>query len=361
MTSEIELEPTETKIEIEPIESEIDDLYIDTASYKIANYPADFTLEVLYQKIKNKEIILPDFQRSYVWTKKKASRLIESFLLGLPVPQIFLYKVPESESLLVIDGHQRLKTICSFFDGIWKDNSKFTLLGVKTIWEGKTFTGLEANEQRRFKNYVLRSILFEQTDPKDNRSIFEIFERLNTGGMPLVQQEIRNSMVRGNIIKFLKELNAHKSWRELLDSDEPDDRLMDIEFILRFFALYRNWKNYKRPMKDFITDYMEENKNLPREEIHKLRDLFTKTTDLILKRIGKKAFIGKRGVHVSMLDSIMVAIATLIDKIPEKEDLRAKWKKLITNKVYEGSIAKSTTDTDRVQERIKLALQHFEK
>mgnify|MGYP001614104332 FL=1 len=99
MTPEIELETTETKIEIEPIESETDDLYIDTASYKITNYPADFTLEVLYQKIKNKEIILPDFQRSYVWTKKKASRLIESFLLGLPVPQIFLYKVPESESL----------------------------------------------------------------------------------------------------------------------------------------------------------------------------------------------------------------------------------------------------------------------
>jgi len=103
-------------IEFEHIDAEEQDKEQDIAKYKLNTYGADFTLEVLNNKIREKEIVIPPFQRRYVWDQKKASKLIESFLLGLPVPQIFLYREEEKQDLLVVDGQQRLKSISFFFE-----------------------------------------------------------------------------------------------------------------------------------------------------------------------------------------------------------------------------------------------------
>ncbi|MDP1695922.1 MAG: DUF262 domain-containing protein, partial [archaeon] len=103
---------------IEKIPSEEEDTYLDTSSYEIISYGADYTLSVLYEKLRNSEIITPDFQRKYVWKIKQASKLVESFLLGLPVPGIFLAIDKPTGNLLVVDGQQRLKTIQAFRDGI---------------------------------------------------------------------------------------------------------------------------------------------------------------------------------------------------------------------------------------------------
>ena len=102
---------------IEPIQSELDDEQSVPVEYDITSYPADFTLEVLYQKWTNKprQISIPNYQRGYVWSQNQASRLIDSFLMGLPVPSIFLYTDRHSESLLVLDGQQRLLTAFFFF------------------------------------------------------------------------------------------------------------------------------------------------------------------------------------------------------------------------------------------------------
>ena len=115
------------QIELEDIPSEQEDLDIDNASYEIKTYGADFTLEILSKKFDSGEIVIPDFQRKFVWPPKKSSKLIESFLLQLPVPQVFLYREEENQDLLVVDGQQRLKTVNYFFNEKFEDKSGFYL------------------------------------------------------------------------------------------------------------------------------------------------------------------------------------------------------------------------------------------
>lgn len=343
------------QIELEEIVSEQEDLDSDNAAYKIKTYGADFTLEILSRKLDTKEIIIPDFQRRYVWPPKKSSRLIESFLLGLPVPQVFLYREEESQDLLVVDGQQRLRTVNYFINGKFDDESEFYLRGVKPEWEGKNYSTLQENDRRKLNNYILRATIFEQVDPKDNTSIFEIFERLNTGGMPLNEQEIRKCVVRGCINNFIEELNYYNSWRKLLKKEKPDARMKDLEMILRFFALWKNWKKYKKPMKDFITEFMRDNKNINADEQKIYSEVFKGVVDKIYSEVGADVFKLKAGINIAVYDSIMVALASIG---PENvDDLKEKIEKLKNEPAYLDSVSKSTTDADRVESRIKLATQ----
>lgn len=346
-------------VAFEEIPAEEEDKATETATYKINTYGADFTLEVLYGKIEDKEIVVPPFQRKYVWPPSKASKLIESFLLGLPVPQIFLYKEEENQDLLVVDGQQRLKTLCYFMSGKFEDKTNFFLRGVKQMWEGKTYEGLEQADKRRLKNTILRATIFQQTDPKDNSSIFEIFERLNTGGMALTQQEVRNCVVRGEINNFLAKLNLHPSWRSLYGSSREDTRMRDVELILRFLALYENSAKYRKPMKDFISNFMRDKKEISLEEREKYSRLFTQLMDLILKEIGAHAFKLKAGINVALFDSICVSLARI--GFGNVKDLGQKYQKLVKESPYLDTISKSTTDPDRVATRIKIASQIFSK
>ena len=351
------------EIELEEIASEDDDLNIDNASYKINTYGADFTLEILSNKYKTQEITVPEFQRRYVWPPKKASKLIESFLLGLPVPQIFLYREEETQNLLVVDGQQRLKTIFYFMRGTFSDDERkgdpFYLRGVKPEWEGKSYVNLSEPDKRRLNNYILRATIFEQTDPKDNSSIFEIFERLNTGGMALTEQEIRNCVIRGSINNFLKKLNGDSNWRVLLKKEQPDSRMKDLEMIARFFSLLKDWKNYRKPMKDFISDFMRNNKDVNEKEQKILTKTFVDVMEKIQKEIGVDAFRLRAGINIAIFDSITTSIAIIgPDKI---KNLKEKFLELKENIAYLEAISKSTTDIDRVTGRIKLAIEFFSK
>jgi len=116
------------------------------------------TIELLIKKYKENEIVIPSFQRKYVWKEKKASKFIESFLLGLPIPQIFLFREAKNQDLLVVDGQQRLKSILYFFDGKFEDGKIFKLKDVRDQWEGKTYGDLTESDKRRLKN-MLQSLI----------------------------------------------------------------------------------------------------------------------------------------------------------------------------------------------------------
>ena len=349
----------ESNIELENLASEEEDLDIDTAPFQIHTYGADYTLEILAKKIDEKEIIIPPFQRLYVWTDKKASKLVESFLLGLPVPQIFLYRQEKTENLLVVDGQQRLRTIHYFMRG-WLENERpFALRGVKQNWEGKTFMQLDEPDKRRFKNSVMRATVFQQTDPKDNSSVFQIFERLNTGGMALTMQEIRNCVTRGKINDFLAKLNAYSAWRSLLNKQSPDTRMKDVEMILRFLALYEEWQSYKKPMKDFISNFMEKNKNLNTPTQNKYEKIFQNAVGFISKEIGSSAFRLTAGTNIALFDALTVAIAK--SDIRKIKDAKIKLEDLKKNPIFVEAVSSHTTDEEKVQSRIKIALQTFAK
>jgi uncharacterized protein with ParB-like and HNH nuclease domain len=132
-------------IEIETIESEEDDYISSPPDYEISTYPADFTLEGLYTKWKAGDIVIPKFQRQFVWKQAQASKLIESFLVGLPVPAVFFYTEKKSQKYLVIDGQQRLKSVFYFFEGFFGEENNqrrriFRLKGMseKSKWNEKT-------------------------------------------------------------------------------------------------------------------------------------------------------------------------------------------------------------------------------
>ena len=231
--------------ESETIDVEQEDDESPYVTYEIATYPSDLTLNVIHEMWNDGQIEVPKFQRSFVWTIKQSSQLIESFLLGLPVPQVFLY-IDDEHKNLVIDGQQRIKSVIYFFEGYFGEETShgrrqvFRLQGLdeRSPYHKKRFEDLTVVDQRKLRNTVLRAVNIRQLTPKDNStSAYHIFERLNTGGTPLKAQEIRNCVFHGQIVEELRELNMHKSWRMILGKPNPDKFQKDIELILRVFSV----------------------------------------------------------------------------------------------------------------------------
>lgn len=340
-------------LRIEPLKSEQDDANSDVAQYKILSYPADFTLEGLFLKWEKGEIVIPPFQRRYVWSQTQASRLIESFLLGLPVPGIFLYKDKESDNLLVIDGQQRLQSVASYMKGRFASTKKpFILQKIREPWNGKAFDELSDKDQGQLKNSVLRATVIQQLDPRDDTSIFHIFERLNTGGTSLTQQEVRNCIYHGDFNGLLFALNADKSWRKIVGKPEVDIRMRDIELILRLFAIANNVKHYVKPMKDFLSAYMKENRSPTTVKLNAFRKTFLDTVTLVLKCLGTKPFHLRQGINVPACEAVMAAF---LNHQEPPQDIKQRFKDLIVNDDFKTVTSDATTDTDVVKKRYKLA------
>jgi len=334
----------EMPVEAVPSEAE-DDVAIPV--YKIRVYPSDPTLEVLKGKWESEEIITTEFQRGWVWKAQQASKLIESFLAGLPVPPVFFYR-EESGKELIIDGQQRIRTVAGFFEKTLPDGSPFFLKGVSTQWEGRNYDTLNESDRNRFKNSILRVIIVEQIDPSDTSSMYEVFSRLNTGGTALSPQEVRNASCHGPFNDLLKELNRIEAWRRVFGTNIPDVRMRDIELIARFLALLDG--NYAKPMKKFITDFMFRRRG--GADNKKYSDIFKKTVGSVYENLGQKPFNISRGINAAVYDSVMVAFARNA-KIPA--DIRKRYNKLIENGDFLKAVSSSTTDVDTVRERIDLA------
>ena len=335
---------------VEEIGSELEDQDTGVPLYKIVSYPADLTLEGLHQRWQREEIIIPPFQRGWVWSHTQASRLIESFLLGLPVPSIFMYKEPSTQKQLVIDGQQRLRTIWGFFDGELPDNGSFYLRGVHPQWEGKDYRALEEHDRIRLRDSVLRTVVVEQLDPADDTSVYHIFERLNTGGTGLSPQEVRNSTYHGPLNDMLVDVNRYEKWREIFGRPAPDPRMRDIELIARFLALYERAEEYTKPMKQFLNSFMARHQR--DRDVSALKDRFTDTVDRVHGSLGARPFHVRRGINAAVFDSVMVAFARS-PGVPG--DIDARLRKLLENPSFFEATSSATTDIDVVKRRIRLA------
>jgi hypothetical protein len=334
---------------VEEIPSEEEDKETGVPIYKIVSYPADPTLELLSEKIGREEITIPKFQRGWVWKPVQASRLIESFLLGLPVPAIFVHKEP-SQKQVVIDGQQRLRTIVGFFEGKLPDGGDFYLRGVSPQWEGKHFKDLTEAERIRLRDSVLREVIVEQLDPKDNTSIYHIFERLNTGGTGLTPQEVRNCIYHGPFNDLIAKLNKDSTWRQIFGTSDADARMRDIELIVRFLALFEGGESYTKPMKQFLSNYMATHQLDTKREPYASR--FLNTIKQIHDSLGSKPFHIKRGINVAVFDSVAIGFARSTS-VPR--NITKRYEKLLANPSYEETISSHTTDVDIVKRRIRLA------
>lgn len=222
-------------------------------NYDIVSYGADYDVEGLVKRLIRKDIVIPEFQRSYVWNLTEASRFVESLLLGLPVPGIFLARQPETNRLLVIDGQQRLKTLQFFYGGYFnpkeadKNRRVFKLTKVQQRYEGATYQTLNDQDRVRLNDSVIHATIIKQeSPPEDSTSIYHVFERLNNEGRKLTPQEMRTALYYGDMIALVRELNENEQWRRIFG--KKHQRLKDQEMILRFISWVTNtsarWKSF---------------------------------------------------------------------------------------------------------------------
>jgi hypothetical protein len=341
------------------VEEESDEKII--FKYSITSYGADYTLDSLVKRIQDGSIYVPSFQRAYVWKIKDASRFIESLLLGLPVPGIFLSK-EQDKKLLVIDGLQRLRTLQYFYEGIFTPTKKeFALKDVHSKFEGVTYKSLPSEDRRSLDDSILHATIVKQDEPSgDNSSIYHIFERLNTGGQTLTSQEIRACIYHGAFKDLLEELNANNSWRDIFGQSHP--RMRDEELILRFLALYFNSENYHKPMKEFLNQFMG-NQPLNLHSSLQIRQAFVPTIEVIHRSLGTQAFKPKKIINAAVFDAVMIGIARRLEKgkIDNSETLRDIYQKLLTDEEFRHVTVDTarTTEDAAVNSRIKIATKAF--
>jgi uncharacterized protein with ParB-like and HNH nuclease domain len=336
----------------------------DVITYRISYYPADITLKGYLDKWNSKQLKIPPFQRSYVWDQVKASKLIESFLLGLPVPGIFLYKERETNKLQVIDGQQRLLSVVRFFNNEFDENI-FRLKKVSPCWDGKTYKELDEADQLLLDDTVLRATVVQQLDPDDDSSIYHIFERLNTGGINLNPMEIRKCVYGGDFFTLLEELNNLPEWLKIIGKKKPDKRLRDVELILRILALSHDWKNYKKPMKTFLSNYMTAQKKtidkLPDESkaefINKLQKKFQKTCVYVLEQLGEQPFHLHKRLNYAVMDSTMSAAFKA--RRANIADLKIRYEAMLKDDGYKDAISRNTSDESTIESRFNKAMRYL--
>ena len=277
--------------------------------YDITAVPNDFNVAVIISYIDSGFIRIPGFQRNFVWDLARASRLIESLLLGLPVPQVFLYQ-RDKDPLLLIDGQQRLMTLYYFVKGrfpkrearakirerfdekgslpdyVLQENRLFSDFqlslkdpsgepGAQSPFHGMKYATL-GEYQRAFDLRTVRNVVIKQVRPtKDHSSMFEIFNRLNSGGVNLSAQELRMSLYDSEFMLRLLKMNKKPSWRRLLQRKEHDVRFKDVEILLRSFALLLWLDQYKPSMVKFLNRFAGHcKKEFSPERIDQLEQLF---------------------------------------------------------------------------------------
>lgn len=353
---------------VEPEEIEVDDNANDAEThveYDIATYPSDLTLSVIHEMWKNDEIVIPSFQRNFVWNIRQSSNLIESFLVGLPVPQVFFY-ISEKNKSLVIDGQQRIMSVIFFLEGYFgKENLQgrrqvFRLTGLdeQSPYFNKRFVDLSEADQRKFKGAVLRAVNIRQLAPNDqSTSMYHIFERLNTGGTPLKAQEIRNCVFHGDIVDLLHELNENPDWRVIIAKKMLDKYQKDVELILRVFAIAERGDGYEKPMKEFLNKQMGLHKTGKDAKSLAFKKAFVEICDLVAQKFPAKPFHIRGPINLAVLDSVMGTLIKYRSKLPD--DLPARYRKLTADKSYQNVVFYNTSDAVSVEERLALAKKYL--
>ncbi|MDZ7705481.1 MAG: DUF262 domain-containing protein [Trueperaceae bacterium] len=330
--------------------------------YSITSYGADYPVDSIVKRLRDKAILIPEFQRKYVWSIKDASRFIESLLLGLPVPGVFFSKESDTGKLLVIDGQQRLLSLLYFYDGIF-GGKEFRLTGVDSEYKGKTYKTLAPEDRLRLDDSIIHATVVRQDEPsEDLSSIYHIFERLNAGGKLLQPQEIRAAIYHGQFSDLLSELNKDKNWREIFGK-KPNPRLRDQELILRFLALYFDVDSYKAPMKSFLNAFMGKHRNLDSISKFEIKEIFISTVEVVNTCISpEKPFRPEGALNAAIFDAVMFGLAQRLKDGPVKdcEAMVQAYRDLLQDSKFVDATKKATANEVNLRERLRLATEAFQ-
>lgn len=345
-----ELETNLFEEETEEFEEEKGEEEVGIRPYEVDCLPNDYNITTLMSFIARGYMKIPSFQRNYVWKLDMASKFIESIIIGLPIPQLFLFE-KERNNFLVIDGQQRLITMYLFKKQRFPKNDigrsiirKYLSLGVeipdeelqgenfdefklklpvldnqKKLLSGLKYDTLSVIKDYDFKgefdyNRTIRTITIRQIAPaEDDSSMFEIFSRLNSGGITLKQQEIRMCMYYSPFYEVLiSELNLNEDWRRFLGKKIPDLHMNEIEVLIRAFALLEMSADYKSPLRNFLNEYSKLAMGYNEEKINELSEIYNSFWKSC-SELGSDAFRNEKNKFVRVLfESVFVAVCEKI-------------------------------------------------
>lgn len=339
----------------------------------------EYDLETLIKKIDRKTIRLdPEYQRRHRWDDRTSSRLIESLILNIPIPTIYISQDVDVDSeteearYSVIDGQQRLTAMFNFM------KNKFKLEGLESLEElnGSLYQDLPPFLIRRLEERAVKCLRIDST--LDTQVKIDIFERLNSGSVKLEAQELRNAVFGGKFNDLCKELAKSSEYRKMLQipSDDVDSntkvkKMEDVEIVVRFFTLINgNYEHYKktkeRGFSEFMSECMRNNMKATDSEISNMRSVFNRTISIIYRDFGEKAFAKYRfsdsegfelqsNFNVAVFDALAVGCHDLIFS-NQRDNFATKteaFKNLFKNPEFHDSVSGSSVDSSKIKYRIE--------
>lgn len=311
----------------------------------------------------------PDYQRNYIWDTKKASLLIESFLLNVPIPVIYVSEDDDGR-WNVVDGLQRLETLRRFFA------NEFKLRGLEVLQEliGIQYSTLNPKAARLLRNGILRIILIFKESHPDIK--YEIFMRLNRGSIRLTEQELRNCLYRGAFNDLLKELRQNPKFLEMIGLSAPHKRMNDAELILRYFTISDSYNNdsnrlvtsYTGKVISSMNKYINAKKSIAESEIQQMTNRFEATVDKVYSVFGPRAFkklnpdgsLESKRINRAIMDLVMVSFEHL-----EKSKLLSHKDEIITllcqlpqtDELFNNALTTGTSDKKQLEYRLSTWIQ----
>lgn len=313
--------------------------------YETKEYPIEILIQKYLDGIDDdtNELFIPDYQREMAWDEERQSKFIESVILGLPIPYIFVADIQDEENdsrLELIDGSQRIRTLARFI------NNELILDRLDRLekLKGFTFDDLPLARQRRFKRTTLRMIqLTEDADAEVRR---DLFERINTGSVELNEMEKRRGILRGPFLDLVEELSQNPKFRRLCAFPDAAIRSREPqEFVLRFFAFLNNYNKFPREVSSFLSDYLKERNEDKNLNIEAMRNEFISMLNFVEKYLPyafrKNNNTGKTTTYIKFESiSAGVALALRINKNLQPSNI--KWLESDEFKKHSSSDASSS-------------------
>lgn len=351
-------------------DEELDDLADgDEAPASVTYQTQDYPIDGLVRRLDDGAMLIPQFgspdprvqtagfQRGFVWSKAQMDRFIESLLLGYPIPGIFLVR-QQDKRLLVLDGQQRLETLRRFYEGL-HDDKKFSLQNVGSRLKGVTYKTLDDDLKRQLDDsYMQATVVAADGSEAVDDAIYQIFERLNSGGTQLTPHEIRVAIYSGDLMASIERLNEDVNWRALYGAKSR--RIRDHEAILRILALRDNADQYAKPLKQFLNTYAKDHRSIRVDEAS-IGEEFINAARILSKNVGPKALRATRGtsVNAAVAEAVFVATMEGVSTEHDLSQIARKIDRLHTDESFVSATTSGTSSKEQVVMRLEVARRHI--
>lgn len=320
--------------------------------------PYDPPVKALIQEISDGDLVVrPSFQRASVWDQTRQSRFVESILLNIPIPNLF-FAEDDDKTKVVVDGQQRLLALKQFRE------NRFALRGLEALapLNGKRFEDLTDRQQKVFSNRTLRCLVISAKSDSEIR--FQVFERLNQGGVALNAQEVRHCVYRGSLNELLHAVVDDPIWLAATGKQAPSVRMVDCELVLRFLCFRERVTVYSPPLKGFLNDFMRDRRTISPTEVDEMRNAVISTVGKVSSVFGGRSFrraeVRVDGVHwdVAINRAVFDAQMLVFEKLDKNwvvanaDAIRENFIALCADADFSDSVSRATADVSRLRTRV---------